>query len=947
MGTVCRRKYALDWPSEVPDAFIELTLAKKWRFEPFCHGSLLDPGEHLLRAVRLLFAPEQWTISPWTEQHAHAWAAEDFSVWLGAASTGKAQPLDAPVMTPDGPVPMGSLKPGDQVVGLNGLATVLSTHDAGVRPEYRVVAGDGRETLCADDHLWTVLDRGGRYAARTVSAREICPGKHLLPAHGPVEFRPRATPVDPYLLGALLGDGTLGASSGRSPLSFTNAEAGVLDRVRRALPDGYELAFTTRYTWRIVKKSRRNNGKNAVIRGLRQLGLWAAGSHARFVPADYLYNSADVRLGLLNGLLDTDGTVDRSGVISFTSTSRRLADDVAHLVRSLGGRASMPGPRSSGYRKGGKHVACRPSYTVSISFPSPQSVGLFPGSSKKRARLGASARRGMRHTGIVSSRPTGRSVPMRCITVDAKDGLYLTGSFMPTHNSNDAGGFAVLDWITDPFDTYIALASTSVPMLRLRSFESVIRYFRILKAHPAFQIPGKESVSQTAIVNDNDDGNDATAKASVRGVALSDGDEAKAVARLAGAHLPWVTIVLDEGSALPEAAAKARFNASAGTRRFRFVSLANPVSRYDEATKLCVPVNGWESVTEETESWRSRHGLVLHHNGFRSPAILEPDGERKYPFLINQRQIDRMLSDVGGNADDPMIWRMVKGFPAPLGTEGTVLSQADLVTFHALEEPVWLAEGRFVDVAGLDPAFVAGGDACILQRARVGRTREGVVTVWTPPPDLIPILASSQRPATYQVVDRTRSILAEHGIPVGNLACDDSGTQSVCDVLAVETGVQPIRCNFSSRPTEPPDGSKPRYRNLVTEIWHLVASLVRDNQIRGMPSVVAEQLCSRRYQRGITPLSLESKDDYRKRRQGQRSPDEADAYALACFAAVRVGAVRPGYFPSVTVGGGPASVFGGRRLSGGYENPVDDGRFRSYTIDIGGVLPRNRGGLPM
>lgn len=908
MAETYKRRYGLDWSKQVHDIQIDLILAKKWRFAPFCHGDLLDPGEHMLRAIRALFTPEQWTISPWTEQHAHAWASEDFSVWLGAASTGKAQPLDELIMTPAGPRPMGDLQAGDFVTGLSGAPVrILGTHDAGVKPEYRVVATDGRETRCADDHLWTVANRASHYCVKTLPAKRLVPSKHMLPPFGPVEFQDtQVVPLDPYLLGALLGDGTLGTASGASPLSITSADEGVLREIRRVLPSGYELAFTARHTWRLVKQSRKNNGKNELIQAFKSLKLWSKLSHEKFVPREYLVSSIPTRRRLLAGLLDTDGTVSPQGDISFTTVSLQLAEDVVWLVRSLGGRASLRSKRPW-YLKAGVRIQGRQAYNISIYFPDRCAEFLFPGCPRKRARL--SSKKCFRKVGIRDVQPTGRFVSMKCITVDSPDGLYLTGSFMPTHNSNDAGGLAVLDWITDPLDTYIALASTSVPMLKLRSFESVLRYFRILKKNPKFLIPGKEAPSQTAIINvgapsDEEEDNpeaDATSKASIRGVALADGDEAKAVARLAGAHLPWTAIILDEGAALPAAAAKARFNAMAGAKRFRFLSLANPISQFDEATKFCAPSGGWLSVTPEDASWRSEYGLVLHHNGFQSPAVLEPDGASKYPFLINQAQIDRMLREVGGNEDDPMIWSMVKGFPAPWGEAATVLSAADLDSFHAREKVLWREGGgsSWVDVAGVDPAFVAEGDGCVMQRGRVGISAAGLHTIKFFPEDHIPIRASSERPGAYQAADGVLRLCAEYNIPLENVAVDDSGTQSVCDILVVESGHQPIRCNFTAKATAEPrvpgkPAPEPRYRNLVTEMWYQTARLVREGQVRELPEAAAEQLCSRRYIRDLRPLALESKKDYKSRRTGRRSPDEADALVLCCRAAFLRANLCPG-----------------------------------------------------
>jgi hypothetical protein len=126
--------------------------------------------------------------------------------------------------------------------------------------------------------------------------------------------------------------------------------------------------------------------------------------------------------------------------------------------------------------------------------------------------------------------------------------------------SNDYGCFAVLDWITDPTETYTVMASTTKGMLVLRSYEAVLRYFRLLKRNPWFEVPGKESNVTTAILNavDSDTDDTPTSKASIRGVAVKEGSREKSRANLQGAHLPYVRMILDEMAQLPEAAVDAR-----------------------------------------------------------------------------------------------------------------------------------------------------------------------------------------------------------------------------------------------------------------------------------------------------------------------------------------------------------------------------------------------------
>jgi hypothetical protein len=155
MADTYKRKYGLDWPKEVSDFQIELTCAKKWREKVFLSGSLTDPADHMLRAIRMVFPPGNslFVISPWTEQHVYDWTHEDFCITWGCASSSKALRLDAVVFTPTGPKTMGELEVGDKVIAQDGkTASVIRTHLVGARITCgksktgvaRLVPGDGR-----------------------------------------------------------------------------------------------------------------------------------------------------------------------------------------------------------------------------------------------------------------------------------------------------------------------------------------------------------------------------------------------------------------------------------------------------------------------------------------------------------------------------------------------------------------------------------------------------------------------------------------------------------------------------------------------------------------------------------------------------------------------------------------------------------------------------------
>src|SRR3989440_7759681 len=161
---------------------------------------------------------------------------------------GRAQPLTAKVLTPDGWRPIGDLAVGDLVVGSDGLPTpVLGVYPQGSKPVYRVTTQDGASTLACGEHLWTVRtpdDRSHGRASRVLQTQDMIGHlrrghvhRYELPLVDPVEFVPQDVPIDPYALGLLLGDGRLTTST--TP-SFSTADPELAQALGAALP-GTEL----------------------------------------------------------------------------------------------------------------------------------------------------------------------------------------------------------------------------------------------------------------------------------------------------------------------------------------------------------------------------------------------------------------------------------------------------------------------------------------------------------------------------------------------------------------------------------------------------------------------------------------------------------------------------------------------------------------------------------
>ncbi|MEO3815177.1 replicative DNA helicase [Plantactinospora sp. B24E8] len=158
--------------------------------------------------------------------------------------------------------------------------------------------------------------------------------------------------------------------------------------------------------------------------------------HNKHVPVAYLRASEAQRRALLAGLMDTDGTVGPSGNLQYTSTSHRLAYDVRELVTSLGYRCTIATRRVRG-----RSEETSTAYTVNFSTPDEIfRLGRKREAHRDRRRATNAARSSARY--IVAVRPV-PSVPVRCVTVDNADHLYLAGRAMiPTHNSTASMDFA-------------------------------------------------------------------------------------------------------------------------------------------------------------------------------------------------------------------------------------------------------------------------------------------------------------------------------------------------------------------------------------------------------------------------------------------------------------------------------------------------------------------------
>jgi replicative DNA helicase len=364
--------------------------------------------------------------------------AGDLIIVAGRPSMGKAQPLDARVKTLNGWKEMGELQIGDALASVDGEPSIVTgIYPQGEREVFRVTFADGRSAECCDEHLWTIHYRHWD-APRTINTaklREMLTRQRyrnrlwVEPASGDFGHHD-ALPIDPWVLGALLGDGKLSGTS----LMFSTADAEMVERLQARIGQGLKVKHAENYDFRVIRQSGDGDTMvrervNPLVNALRDLSLWGVPSFDKFIPPAYLLANRAARLDLLRGLLDTDGWVEKWGTVRFCTSSWRLAQDVTSLARSLGAFVTIADKRTTYTYKGEKKEG-RAAFVINISHPEPQSLFLLS-AKRQRAPVSFDRRKRLTIDSIVSSRKTAT----QCISVSHASRLYLTEDYIPTHNT--------------------------------------------------------------------------------------------------------------------------------------------------------------------------------------------------------------------------------------------------------------------------------------------------------------------------------------------------------------------------------------------------------------------------------------------------------------------------------------------------------------------------------
>lgn len=353
---------------------------------------------------------------------------------------GKAQSLDSKILTPFGWKLMRDIKKGDKVIGNSGKSTeVLDIFPQGLRDMYNISFSDGSSTECSIDHLWeiTTTNRKFRKANNLIlslkdilkSGLQIKNGnnKYYIPMVECVEFKEnKKLPIDPYVLGCILGDGGITQSA----INFTCEELYMISKIRSRLPNTIKLTKNGKIDYRFVGNNKYYKNKNLYIDELYKLNLMKKHSYNKFIPDIYKINSVEVRLDILRGLLDTDGYVSKNNTVQYYTSSKQLSKDVTFIAQSLG--ATVRKNTKIGKIKNKEYRKC---YILTLAFP----YNILPVTSQKHSVRYKIRSKYQPTRAIVSVESIGKK-QAQCIRVANKNGLYVTDDFIVTHNTIQAIG---------------------------------------------------------------------------------------------------------------------------------------------------------------------------------------------------------------------------------------------------------------------------------------------------------------------------------------------------------------------------------------------------------------------------------------------------------------------------------------------------------------------------
>lgn len=343
---------------------------------------------------------------------------------------------DCPVLTTTGWKTHGELKVGDYVFNIDGKPVkVIKVHPK-VNVDNCFEFANGDKIISGDHHLWNVYDWGNRkqriMETHEIMERKTLVGKtkrnnFLVDNHEPLFFEEKPVPIDPYWFGLWLGDG----HHKRPEISLQSTDKISVESTP------YKIIRYDKSSSNCLSAFFTHQG---LLEKLKELNVYGN----KHIPNIYLYNSIDVRLKLLAGLIDSDGSVEKkSKRVVFVNTNKKLLKQVYELMVGLSFNVHVekrPADKTNQYKKNSHSLNIKssedayalritPHITIPTKIPRKQITG-----EGKNNRIG------------LINKYKINPVEGNCITVESEDGMYLVGkNLTPTHNSSDLQGYLKME----------------------------------------------------------------------------------------------------------------------------------------------------------------------------------------------------------------------------------------------------------------------------------------------------------------------------------------------------------------------------------------------------------------------------------------------------------------------------------------------------------------------
>lgn len=879
-------RYGIEFPLGTNE--LNLELACYCRPDEFKTGQSLE--HHFKAAFRTMWPESTYSWNDFTELMCWGFVNYPIVSVIGCASSGKCHGINTPILMYDGTIKMvQDIIPGDELMGDDSTPRKVITTCRGREKMYRIVPDSGSSWECNESHILSLKasyvpnTRHGKpysYMKRgdviDVPLREYVKWSERKKTlwrqyRVGVEFRKRdsSLPIDPYIYGAWLADGSISSPILHKPRGAMS-ERWCSYWVSRGAEVKQSAAINKCPAWSVSF-----NGAHGEASIMRRFIETSVKDGEKFIRYDFLTGSRLERMELLAGLLDGDGYTYK-GKFEISSKFENLANQIVFLARSLGFHASV-----SKKRKGIKSIGFIGEYFIIYIGGN---LSIVPTLQKKAKDTN------QKRDSLITSfkvEPIGDG-DYYGFTIDGNH-RYLMGDFTVTHNTATFARFALLDYIGAPQTTATSLVTTKFDALKSRLWGELLIGVRSSRVADAINATFK-TVSTTNEIKFMLRGDLADQKFMIQGLAVDRGDEN--AGKLRGQKAPRRRIIADESQDISDGLYMALENglASAG---FKGCLLTNPVEKESKFGNWTKPKAGWGSIDDSTAYWETERGIGIHLDGRQSPNVRA----RKtiVPFLLSWEY----FSSLDPNTLEYYVFG-IGFFP----TDGLVAKIWNSTTIENAKrsEPFDFAT---TPCASLDPAFES--DECVFIAAQIGTLRNGKPCCCARESIVIKTKIGPEFPEPdIQIANECIRLCKERGIQPEDFIMDMSGPgRGVYAIIKEKWTPLPGRGHIqgiayggeaTDRPLrlDDPLGAKDQIRYFVTELWFRASYLARDGMLCGLRNIdnkAVVDLDARRYKLKQESEGKRMVAETKSELKGRigRSPDHGDAFCQLGELMVRKG----------------------------------------------------------